>query len=45
MAEEREPCWPETGKAERSRLPASQRLGRIAIVEDLGTAILASYML
>jgi uncharacterized protein len=39
MAEEREPCWQEMGKAECFRLLAGQRLGRIAIVDDLGPVL------
>jgi uncharacterized protein len=39
MAEEREPCWQEIGRAECFWLLADQRLGRIAVVDDLGPMI------
>ncbi len=39
MAEEREPCWQEIGKADCFRLLAGQRLGRIAVVDDLGPVL------
>ncbi len=39
MAEERVPCWQEIGKTECFRLLAGQRLGRIAIVDDLGPVL------